>query len=159
MVYFILGGTTVFVNILTFAEVPQKLIHLVETYQLGPTHLILVMLAILAVLDVMMEPVPMLFLVVPITSKAIFTAGIHWITFNFLLLQYSAVMFCTPPLAMSLFALAQHFKVRIEDVTKGVIPFLIVLYLHLIIFLFFPEWLLWLPRLVFGNRVDLPVQF
>jgi C4-dicarboxylate transporter DctM subunit len=118
-----------------------------------------VMLILLAILDVMMEPVPMMFLVVPITSKAIFTSGIHWITFNFLLLQYSAVMFCTPPLAMALFALAQFFKVRIEDVTKGVIPFLIVLYLHMILFLFFPGWLLWLPRLVFGNRVDLPVQY
>jgi len=159
MVYFILGGTAVFVNILTYAEIPQKLITLVTEYQLTQTQLILFMLILLAVLDVFMEPVPMLFLVVPITSKMIFTSGIHWLSFNFMLLQYSAVMFCTPPLAMALFALSQAFKVRIEDISKGVLPFLAVLVIHLLLFCFFPEWLMWLPRLVFGARVDIPVVF
>ena len=159
MIYFILGGTTVFVNILTYAEVPQKLITLVTEYQLTQTQLIIFMLVLLAILDVFMEPVPMLFLVVPITSKVIFSSGIHWITFNFMLLQYGAVMFCTPPLAMALFAIAQFFKTRIEDVAKGVLPFLAVLVIHLILFCLFPEWLMWLPRLVFGSRVDVPVVY
>ena len=159
MVYFILGGTAVFVNVLTYAEVPQKLIHLVEVYQLSQNELILVLLGILFFLDLVMEPVPMLFLVVPLTQKAVFTSGIHWITYNFMLMQYSAVMFCTPPLALALFVMAQMFNTRIEDVTKGVWPFLAVLVIHMVLFCFFPEWLMWLPRLVFGSRVDIPVVY
>jgi C4-dicarboxylate transporter DctM subunit len=76
-----------------------------------------------------------------------------------MLLQYGAVMFCTPPLAMALFAIAQFFKTRIEDVSKGVLPFLAILIIHLVLFCFFPEWLMWLPRLVFGSRVDIPVVY
>jgi len=159
MIYFILGGTTIFVNVLVYAEVPQKLIYLVEKYQLSMNELLLIMLGVLMVLDVFLEPVPMLFLVVPLTSKVIFTSGIHWISFNFMLMQYGAVMFCTPPLAMALFVMAQMFKARIEDVAKGVLPFLAILVIHLVLFVFSPEWLLWLPRLVFGSRVDLPVAY
>ena len=157
MIYFILGGTTIFVNVLIFAEIPQQLIQVVQGYNLTPTALMLIMLAILMVLDIAMEPVPMMFLVIPLTSKVIFGSGIHWITFNFLLMQFGAVMFCTPPLAMAVFVMSQMFKARIEDVTRGVLPFLAVLLIHLILFTFFPELLLWLPRLVFGARVDLPV--
>jgi C4-dicarboxylate transporter DctM subunit len=159
MIYFILGGIAIFVNVLVYAEIPQKLILLVEKYQLSTNWLLLIMLGVLSVLDLFLEPVPMLFLVVPLTSKMIFSSGIHWITFNFMLLQFGAVMFCTPPLAMALFVVAQMFNARIEDVTKGVLPFLAVLIIHLLLFTLFPEWLLWLPRLVFGSRVDLPVAY
>jgi C4-dicarboxylate transporter, DctM subunit len=159
MIYFILGGINIFVNSLISAEIPQKLILLISQYQLGANQLLLVMIMLLMFLDLFLEPVPMLFLVVPLTSKVIFGAGIHWITYNFLLMQYSAVMFCTPPLAMALFVLAQMFNSRIEDVTKGVWPFLAVLVIHFLIFSFFPEWLLWLPRLFFGSRVDVPLNF
>jgi hypothetical protein len=127
MIYFILGGTILFINVLTYAEVPQYLITVVEKIRLSQNQLILIMLGLLLVLDLMMEPVPMLFLVVPLTSKVIFSSGIHWITFNFLLLQYSAVAFITPPLAMALFVMAQMFHARIEDVAKGVLPFLAIL--------------------------------
>jgi C4-dicarboxylate transporter DctM subunit len=159
MIYFILGGTILFINVLTYAEVPQYLITVVEKIRLSQNQLILIMLGLLLVLDLMMEPVPMLFLVVPLTSKVIFSSGIHWITFNFLLLQYSAVAFITPPLAMALFVMAQMFHARIEDVAKGVLPFLAILIVHILLFLFFPEWLLWLPKLVFGSRVDIPVTY
>jgi C4-dicarboxylate transporter DctM subunit len=159
MIYFILGGTILFINVLTYAEVPQYLITLVEQIKLSQNQLILIMLGLLLVLDMMMEPVPMLFLVVPLTSKVIFGSGIHWITFNFMLLQYSAIAFITPPIAMALFVMSQMFHARIEDVTKGVLPFLAVLIIHIFIFLFFPEFLLWLPRLVFGPRADIPVTF
>ena len=159
MIYFILGGIAVFVHSLVYAEVPQKLIAIVGQYQLSANQLLGVMLGVLVILDLFLEPVPMLFLVVPLTSKMVFSAGVHWITFNFLLMQYSAVMFCTPPLAMALFVMAQMFKARIEDVSKGVLPFLAVLVIHLIVFSFFPEWLLWLPRLVFGSRADMQLAY
>ncbi len=159
MIYFILGGTILFINVLTYAEVPQKLIFLVESVKPSQNLLLVIMLGLLLVLDLMMEPVPMLFLVVPLTSKVIFSSGIHWITFNFLLLQYSAVAFITPPLAMALFVMAQMFHSKIEEVARGVLPFLAVLVLHLLLFLFFPEWLLWLPKLVFGSRLDVPVTY
>lgn len=159
MIYFILGGTILFINVMTYAEVPQALINVVQKTNMSPTMLLMVLTVILILLDTMMEPMPMLLLVVPLTSKLVFASGIHWITFNFLLLQYSAIAFCTPPLALALFVQAQMFHTRVEDVAKGVWPFLIVLFVHMLIFLWFPELLLWLPRLVFGSRVDIPLSY
>jgi len=103
----------------------------------------------------MMEPTPMLFLVVPLMSKAAFATGMHWITLNFMLLQYSAVAFITPPLAMGVFVTCQMFKAKVEDVTKGTLPFFIILVIHLLLFLFLPDLLLWLPRLVYGEKIDM----
>ena len=159
MIYFILGGTILFVNSLTYAEVPQALINVVQRFNLGPTTLLLAITGLLIILDFMMEPMPMMLLVIPIMGKLVFTTGIHWITFNFLLLQYSAVAFCTPPLAMALFVQSQMFNTKIEEVSRGVIPFLIVLFIHILIFIIFPELLLWLPRLVFGSRADISLNF
>lgn len=159
MIYFILGGTILFINVMTYAEVPQALINIVQKTNMSPTMLLMVLTLILILLDTMMEPMPMVLLVVPLTAKLVFASGIHWITFNFLLLQYSAIAFCTPPLALALFVQAQMFHTRVEDVAKGVWPFLIVLFIHMLIFLSFPELLLWLPRLVFGARVDMPLSY
>jgi C4-dicarboxylate transporter, DctM subunit len=159
MIYFILGGTILFINVMTYAEVPQMLINLVQKVNMGPTMLLMVLTCVLILLDTMMEPMPMVLLVVPLTAKMVFASGIHWITFNFLLLQYSAIAFCTPPLALALFVQAQMFHTRVEDVAKGVWPYLIILFIHMLLFLCFPEWLLWLPRLVFGARVDMPLAY
>jgi len=76
-----------------------------------------------------------------------------------MLLQYSAIAFVTPPLAMAIFVVSQMFHIKVEEVTKGIMPFLFILILHLVIFLFFPEMLLWLPRLVFGSRADIPMIY
>jgi len=155
MIYFILGGTILFINVLTYAEVPQYLINLVQEMNLGQYQLTIVMLVLLFFLDMMMEPTPMLFLVVPLMSKAAFATGMHWITLNFMLLQYSAVAFITPPLAMGVFVTCQMFKAKVEDVTKGTLPFFIILVIHLLLFLFLPDLLLWLPRLVYGEKIDM----
>jgi C4-dicarboxylate transporter DctM subunit len=60
--------------------------------------------------------------------------------------------FLTPPIGVNLFVAARISNVTIEDISVGVLPLLIP-YLIMILFLvFIPDWVTFLPDLVYGER-------
>ena len=60
--------------------------------------------------------------------------------------------FQTPPMAMSIFVLKgtapPELGVTIGDIIWGVIPFILIIMLVLVICSFFPQIILWLPRMM-----------
>ena len=54
----------------------------------------------------------------------------------------------TPPIGMSLFVTSKVGGVKLEDLCKTVIPFIIPLVLVLFLITYVPEFVTWLPRLV-----------
>ena len=158
MIYFILGGCVFFVHMLTYVEVPQKLINFITAANLSQNMLLLLMFLLLFFLGMIMEPVPILFLVVPLTASVVLQSGIHYMTFNFLMIATGSIGFCTPPVAMALFVMSEMFHVRIETLARAIVPFLIVLVIHCLFFIFFPKLILWLPELIWGEAIYLPLS-
>jgi TRAP-type C4-dicarboxylate transport system permease large subunit len=64
------------------------------------------------------------------------------------LITLSEISLLTPPVGMNLYIVNGVTKVPLEKVIRGIIPFLIMLYIRLGIIIAFPEVSLFLPKLM-----------
>ena len=55
---------------------------------------------------------------------------------------------CTPPVGVVLFVTASIAKTTVEDVSRAMVPFLVVLFGGTLALALLPDVVLWLPRLV-----------
>ncbi len=54
----------------------------------------------------------------------------------------------TPPVGLNLFVVSAMARERVEQVVKGVLPFIIILILGLILFTLWPDISLYIPRVL-----------
>ena len=80
-----------------------------------------------------------LLMVVPILYPIIMELNIHPVHFGVLLTINMELAFITPPFGMNLFVLSAVCDEPIVEVVKGHIPFLILLFVSLLIITYFPQ--------------------
>jgi TRAP-type C4-dicarboxylate transport system permease large subunit len=84
---------------------------------------------------------------VPVLSKL----GIDPVHFGVVLVMNLTIAGVTPPVGQMMFISSQVLKVRMEDYTVEVLPYLGSMMLVLVLISVFPQLTLWLPNLVYGN--------
>ena len=93
-----------------------------------------------------MEPLDRILLTIPIVFPIIMKLGFSPVWFGVLIVIISELSLITPPVAMNLYVVQGITKVPLQVVSRGVLPFLLVLVFGLIILVAFPEISLFLPR-------------
>ena len=141
----IVGICTAFGRVLTLNQVPQT----VAAMMLGITSdkyllLGLIMLVMIFV-GMWMEPISSLIIVVPIFLTIVDQIAFPRIAFGILLVLTTQIAFITPPVAGNLYVVATLTKSPLQEVSKGVIPFILTLVLMCILIIFFPGIATWLP--------------
>lgn len=86
-------------------------------------------------------------LLAPLLTPAAVAFGIDPVHFGIIMVVNLAIGMCTPPVGVNLFVSCQIADISLEDITKGILPFLLVLLLDLMLISFIPEISLLLPRL------------
>jgi TRAP-type C4-dicarboxylate transport system permease large subunit len=85
-------------------------------------------------------------LTIPIVFPIIVKLGFDPVWFGVLIVIISELSLITPPVAMNLYVVQGITKVPFEVISRGILPFLVVLVFGLIILVAFPEISLFLPR-------------
>lgn len=129
IIFVILGGATVFANGLTFANIPQSFTLFMTSLPVGEHVAMLMILVIFLVLD----PVPILYITIPIVFPVVLALGYSPTHFAILTVACMMVAQVTPPVGMSLFALSGYFNVPIATVMRGALPYFAALILALLI--------------------------
>ncbi|MBO0906095.1 TRAP transporter large permease [Jiella sonneratiae] len=113
---------------------------------LGPTGLILSVIALYLVLGMFMDPLAMMIVTVPIIAPLVKDAGFDPVWFGILIVLLCETALVTPPIGMNLFVV-QGVRRRgtIDDVMIGVAPFVLCLIAMIGLLLVFPQIALWLP--------------
>jgi TRAP-type C4-dicarboxylate transport system permease large subunit len=90
----------------------------------------------------------MILLTVPFVYPVIKAAGIDPIYFGILLVVFIELGAITPPVGMNLFATvaASDGRVSMEQILRGISPFVLLNVVMLGIFLVFPQIIQWLPQ-------------
>ena len=144
--FLILIGAMIFSNFLTLSGLPQALTTWITALPIPPFAILLVILAFYIPLGAIMEPLDTILLTIPIVFPIITKLGYDPVWFGVLIVIISELSLITPPVAMNLYVVQGITKIPLGDVSRGVIPFLIVLVIGLIILVAFPEISLFLPR-------------
>ena len=124
IIFIILGGATVFANALTFADVPQAFTRFMTSLPVSAHVTMGLILLIFIILGTVLDPVPILYITIPIVFPVVVALGYSPTHFAILTIACMMVAQVTPPVGMSLFALSGVFNVPIGMVIRGALPYL-----------------------------------
>jgi C4-dicarboxylate transporter DctM subunit len=91
-----------------------------------------------------------LLIVTPIVLPTLRGLGIDPIHFGIVLIVNMEIAFLTPPIGLNLFVLSNIAKAPMAETSRGVAPFVALMFVFLLIVMSFPKLSLWLPSAVYG---------
>jgi C4-dicarboxylate transporter DctM subunit len=133
IIFIILGGATVFANALTFADVPQNFTRFMTSLPVNSHVTMGLILLLFIVLGTALDPVPILYITIPIVFPVVIALGYSPTHFAILSITCMMVAQVTPPVGMSLYALSGVFNVSIGAVMRGALPYLCTLIIALLV--------------------------
>ena len=153
MIYIILCGATAFGLVFRGLGGDHLVRDLIAMLPFGPFGALVVVMGLIFVMGFFLDFIEITFIQVPVVAPIMVQAGFDpvWLALIFAVnLQTS---FLTPPFGFSLFFLkgVAPKEVTTGSIYKGIIPFVIIQVIVLGLCMAFPDLLLWLPRLAYGN--------
>lgn len=98
-----------------------------------------------------MESNASIIILAPLLAPVAAEFGIDPTHFGIIMIVNLAIGMCTPPLGINLFISAQIAKIRLDQISKGMVPFYIVLIIDLLLITFLPQLSMFLPNLLGGK--------
>ena len=149
----IVATATVFAWLLTTLQVPQRAAAVLVGVTTDPLLLLLLISLIIFVIGFFVEGLAVMILVVPVMQPTLAAVGIDPIHFGVILVFNLMIGLMTPPMGVGLFVVSSVSGIRVEAITREVIPMLIPLVVVLLLLIFFPGLVTALPDFVLGPRL------
>jgi tripartite ATP-independent transporter DctM subunit len=150
MVFIILIGATAF-GLVFKGMGGDRLVHdIFIALPGGQWSFLLVSQAVIFVLGFFLDFVEICFIVVPILAPIASALGLDLLWFALLIAVNLQTSFLTPPFGFSLFYLkaVAPSSIKIQDIYRGVVPFVLIQLVALALIATFPEIVRWLPDLM-----------
>ena len=116
--------------------------------QLEPWAILAIILGVLFILGFFIDFIEIAFIHFPILLPIVRELGIDPLWFTVLVAMNLQTSFLTPPFGFALFYLkgAAPPEVKLEQIYRGIVPFVIIQLIGLILVILFPPIALWLPK-------------
>jgi tripartite ATP-independent transporter DctM subunit len=136
---------------LAWERIPPQLAAWLVSLTQDPTTLLLLINVMLIVLGTAIEGTSALIILTPILVPILSKLGIDPVHFGVVLVANLTIAGVTPPVGQMMFISSQVLKVPMDDYTIEVLPFLGSMMVVLVLLTVFPQLVLWLPNLVYGQ--------
>jgi C4-dicarboxylate transporter, DctM subunit len=144
----LIAGALVFNYVVTVENIPQSLSLLLAGWQLTPTMFLILVNILLLLLGCVLEGTTILLVIVPVLIPTARALGIDMVHFGVVVVVNIMIGLVTPPYGLLLFIMTRIAEVPLMDIVRDVLPFLWTMIGSLVLITFFPELVLWLPRLL-----------
>ncbi|MDP1731071.1 MAG: TRAP transporter large permease subunit [Devosia sp.] len=126
---------------------------LLNTFDLDPWTILILMLASFVVMGMFLDDTAMLVIVAPLYIPLVIKLGFDPIWFGVLYVVTCQIAYITPPFGYNLFLMRAMAppEISIGDIYRSIWPFFLLMVLTLIILMIFPQIALWLPSLYAGR--------
>ena len=131
-------------------QLPLHLTGAVTALTSDPGMVMLIIIFIGLILGMFMDAVPIILILVPALLPLIKAVGIDPVHFGLLFSITTVIGLITPPVGICLYGVAAVSKLSIEQVFRATLPFFLALVLAVVALVFMPDFVLFLPRLMFG---------
>ncbi len=150
MIFFAVIGISIFEYFIQAARVPQGVAEFVAGLQLGPTGVMLLLVAVLIALGCFMDSIAILFIITPVIFPIVIANGYDPIWFGIIMIMVVEFGLITPPIGMNVFVLSRIMPdVTTWQIFRGVMPYIAADVARIALLLAFPAIVLWLPNLLF----------
>ncbi|MGF1683965.1 TRAP transporter large permease [Photobacterium makurazakiensis] len=151
MLFGVLIGALIFSNFINRAGLPDDLLNLVSAYDVSPTMVILMIIAVYIVLGMVFESLSMLMLTVPVFFPLVASLGFDLVWFGIVVVIVTEISLITPPVGMNVFVLKAVLKnIRTSEIFRGVTPFWCADIVRLLLVMVIAEISLFLPQLLYS---------
>lgn len=148
MVMILVASAAAFAYMLTFFQVPSKMIDLMTGISDNPIAILLMMNLMLLVLGMIMDMAALILICTPIFLPVAASIGVDPIQFGMILMMNLGLGLCTPPVGSCLFVGCAVGNVPIERAVRTIWPFYAAIFIALMLTTFVPAISLTLPNLL-----------
>ena len=139
VVMFLVAAAMVSAWLITVANLPGELVALLQPLLDSPRLLMLTIMVITMVVGTALDMTPTILLLTPVLMPVVKAAGIDPVYFGVLFIINNAIGLITPPVGTVLNAVAGAGRVSMDEVTKGVLPFMVAQFLIMFAMVAFPQ--------------------
>ncbi len=148
MVMILIACTGAFAYMLTYYQVPLKMMDFLTGISDNPIMIILMINVMLLILGAIMDMAALILICTPIFLPVSLSIGIDPLQFGIMMIMNLGIGLCTPPVGSVLFVGCAVGGVPLERAVKTMWPFYLAIFIALMLTSFFPAISLTLPRLV-----------
>ena len=138
VVMFLVAAALVSAWLITIADLPGKVVELLEPFMGNQTLLMFAIMILVVIVGTAMDMTPTILILTPVLMPIVKAAGIDPIYFGVLFIVNNSIGLITPPVGTVLNVVAGVSKISMEDLMKGVWPFLLAELLILLLMILFP---------------------
>ncbi|MBN2062377.1 MAG: TRAP transporter large permease [Deltaproteobacteria bacterium] len=151
MVLFIISGAAVFGHFLAISNIPFMLADWVGNLPIPPMAIMGVMVLIYFVGGFFMDSMALIVVTIPIFFPIVTRFNFDPIWFGVIIVMVGEMGVITPPVGVNVFVIKGIApEVPLNEIYRGIMPFLLAIIVLTVLLLFFPEIATFLPTLVYG---------
>ena len=149
MLFFIIIAAMYFSRFLTMTRIPTDLANFLASWQVHPHIVFICVISVWFFLGMVIYQAAVFALTLPIIFPVLVSLGYEPIWICVVAMKLNEIAGITPPVGINAFALSGVTDSRVEDVFKGVIPFILCDVIVIIMLFLWPDMALYLPNHMF----------
>ena len=139
IVMFLVAASMVAAWLITVANVPAEVVDLLRPLLDSPRLLMVAIMMLTIVVGTALDMAPTILLLTPVLMPVVKAAGIDPVYFGVLFIINNAIGLITPPVGTVLNTVAGVGKMRLDEVTRGVMPFMFAQFAIMFLMVAFPQ--------------------
>ena len=149
VVMFLVAAAMVSAWLITVAQLPQQVVELLRPLLDRPTLLLLAMMVLVMVVGTAMDMTPTILILTPVLMPLVRAAGIDPVYFGVLFIINNSIGLITPPVGTVLNVVAGVGRMKMDEVTRGVMPFMVMQFVIMFLLVLFPQLVMWPAQLLY----------
>ena len=149
VVMFLVAAAMVSAWLITVAQLPAQVVELLSPLLGHPTLLLMAIMVLVMVVGTAMDMTPTILILTPVLMPLVRAAGIDPVYFGVLFIINNSIGLVTPPVGTVLNVVAGVGRMKMDDVTRGVMPFMAVQFVVMFLMVLFPQLVMWPAQLLY----------
>jgi TRAP-type transport system large permease protein len=144
VVMFLIAAAMVSAWLITVADLPGKVVSMLQPFMGSPILLMAAIMVLVMIVGTAMDMTPTILILTPVLMPVVKAAGIDPVYFGVMFIINNSIGLVTPPVGTVLNVVAGVGRMKMDDVTRGVVPFMIAEFAVMFLMVAFP-WLVTVP--------------
>jgi len=139
VVMFLVASAMVSAWLITVANLPTQVVDLLRPLLDNQTLLLIAIMLLVMLVGTAMDMTPTILILTPVLMPLIKAAGIDPVYFGVLFIINNSIGLVTPPVGTILNVVAGVGRMKMDEVTRGVLPFMVAQFAMLFVMVLFPQ--------------------
>ncbi|HEY5899040.1 MAG TPA: SLC13 family permease, partial [Burkholderiales bacterium] len=125
--------------LITVAQIPQQMVELLQPFMGSQKILLIAIMVLVMAVGTAMDMTPTILILTPVLMPVVKAAGIDPVYFGVLFIINNAIGLITPPVGTVLNTVAGVGRMKMDEVTRGMLPFMWAQFAMMFLMVLFPQ--------------------